>query len=809
MKFSLSWLTHFLQTDASVDNIVQTLINAGIEVEEVVDRAAQLKDIIIGHVINAEKHPNADKLSLCTVALNEDHSQTVQVVCGAPNVKTNMKVAYASIGTCIPKTQQTLKKSSIRGIESQGMLCSFEELNLPGNSDGIIELPQSCITGTSFEKALANHNEFAHLFDPIIEVSLTPNRSDWFSILGIARELSTMGLGNLNTVHLPQNSQNTIFKNTSKQTEDLFKIDPNAQERCQFFSLIKVNNIQENTTPLWMQERLQCYGIEPKSLLIDISNYICIHIGQPVHIYDADKVKMPLSIESSKGNEAFTALDGKEYTIPQHTITINSNNTPITLAGIMGGSSCAVDENTKNILVEIAHFDGPSIALSGQALNIQSHARTRFERGVSAYLCEEALGFTIELIENLSKGKLDLYQVYKNYETHFSKTHPKIRLKTEEASSKIGIPLTTDKLIQNLTQLNFTCTKISENEIEVQAPLYRLDVQIKEDLIEEILRVTGFDSIVNIPLPLQQHNHEINEYNFLRSFFTQHGFNEIITFSMLSDAKLKMNHKIEINNPITLELKNLRPSLFPGLLAHIKRLAQLSISYGRYFEIGHIFNYGSDQKIVESKSIAGIVNYTENMRHWRKNLSFDFFDMKKIITELFHTLDVIDFNISPSSLNILHPGQSCDLTRGKYLFARFGAVHPSVLQEEEIKGQSFYFEIDFPFIKDLLSKKKKFKPYTDNNLQPIFRDFSFWIDANQNVDTLVSTILKTDKELIKDVQIFDVYQNKENSEHKKSVALQIKIHPSSGRSISSEDIDDLQNKIILEVEKKCNGKLRG
>lgn len=809
MKFSLSWLKHFLQTNATLDEIIQTLIKAGIEVEGVIDHASSLKAIIVGHVIKAEKHPNADKLSLCMVALNEDHSEIVQVVCGAPNVKSNMKVAYARIGTCIPKTQQTLKKSAIRGVESQGMLCSFDELNLPGDSDGIIDLPTHCIAGTSLEQALQNDSTFAYLFDPIIEVSLTPNRSDWFSILGIARELSCMGLGTLFSSHLPENFElSTLLKN-SHQTDTLFTIHNSAAQKCQFFSLVQINNVQQKETPLWMQERLQSYGIEPKNLLVDISNYVCVHLGQPVHIYDYDKIKTPLSVQLSEGNETIIALDGKEYTIPQNTITISSMDSSITLAGIMGGLSCAVDANTKNILVEIAHFDGPTIAISGQALNMQSHSRTRFERGVSPYLCEDALAYTIDLVQSLSSGSIDTYQICKNFEDQTTITHPSIRLKTSDVVSKIGVNYTTDQIVQRLEELHFTCSKINDFEIEAKAPLYRLDIRIQEDLIEEVLRHTGFEVIENKPLTLQKATHEVNPYDFLRSFFTQHGFNEIITFSMLSDSKTRIEQKVEINNPITNEMKNLRPILFPGLLAHIKKLAQLSISNGRYFEIGHIFNLGINQKIEEKKSIAGIVNFTEKNRHWRKELSFDFFDMKKIITEMFHTLDVIDFNISTSTLHLLHPGQSADLSRGRQLFASFGAVHPSILQSEDIRGEAFYFEIDFGFIQTLLSKKQKFKSYSDNTLQPIFRDFSFWIDANQNVDTLLSTILKTDKELIKDIQVFDVYQNKANNEDKKSIALQITVQPAINKSLESKDIDDLQNKIIVEVEKKCNAKLRG
>ncbi len=810
MKFSLSWLKHFLNTNASLDDIVETLVKAGIEVEGVIDNASSLKEITVAHIIKVEKHPNADKLSLCTVVLNANQSETVQVVCGAPNVRPNMKVAYARIGTCIPKTNQVLKKSAIRGIDSQGMLCSFDELKLPGDSDGIMDLPEESVIGMKLEKALIHNPNFSFLFDPIIEVSLTPNRADWFSILGIAREISNMGIGTLIEAHLPSIKAKNILLNQKMECRDLFTISNEAKEKCQFFSLVKMNNIGTNKTPEWMQARLLSYGIEPKGLLIDLSNYICIHIGQPIHIYDWDKIKTPLCIDLSNGTESFTALDQKKYQLPQNAITVyDQHHNPITLAGIMGGMCCAVDHTTKNILVELAHFDEASIALAGQNLNIHSHARTRFERGISPSTCNHSLNYAIDLITNLSSGTADSYQIYQNYEGQNKTSHPSIILNTADVIGRIGTLFTTDEIIQHLEKLNFKCIQKNEQSIEVTAPLYRLDIQIKEDLIEEILRSTGFENIPNIPLPLQSPTHEQCSHRFLRSFFTQKHFNEIITYSMLSDSKVQSLEKVEIHNPITLEMNNLRPSLFPGLLNHIKRLSQLSIPCGRYFEIGHIFNFDKNKNIVESKSIAGIVNFTESVRHWKKTEPFDFFEMKKIISELFHTLNVTDFNCSTSDLSLFHPGQSVEFYRGKHVFARFGSVHPSILQKEEMKGSAFYFEMDYDFIDTLLQKKQKFKPYIENTLQPIFRDFSFWIDDAQPVETLISTILKTNKELIKDVQIFDIYQNTNDADGKKSVALQVTIQPLLNKPLDGQFIDDLQTKIILEVEQKCKAKLRG
>ena len=799
MIITLPWLKEHLQTKANQSEIIKRLTYIGLEVEGTKENYSELGKFKIAKIIKTEKHPNADKLKVCDVDVGGN--EILKVVCGAPNARDGLITIYAPPGAVIPKTKFQLKVAKIRGIESRGMLCSESELNLSNESNGIIELKnKETEIGKSYFKSES---------EKIIDISITPNRADCLGIRGIARDLSSTGIGKL--IPLKKKKFKQSIKNFIKTS---IKSDPN--QGCAIFGSCYIKNLSNKESPEWLKNKLLAVGLKPISAIVDITNYVMFDLNRPLHAYDADKIDKEIIVRDSKNGEEFQALDNKKYKLKKGMCVISDKSSVLGLGGIIGGTKTSTELETKNILLESAYFIPSSIRKTAKELNINTDAKYRFERGIDPNSVLEGLEIATELITRICGGQASKFSIAgKN-----TQKRKIIKFDIDKFENLIGIPISINEADKILKSLEFKCKK-SKKVLRVEIPSWRPDISLEVDLIEELIRIKGFD---NIKLVEPERRREQETLNFKQKLFhlsqrslASKGYLETVTWSF-TDSKIdkqfsKGEKEIPILNPISSDLNVLRRSIFSNLAIHLKKNQDRGYEDISLFEIGPTFfgkNPG-EQQIVIGALKSGKVG----RKSWiEKDRDIDVFDIKSDVVKSLIELGVPEQNlfVSDQTKHCYHPGRSGSITlkseKGPHL-AYFGEIHPAIIKKLDFKEPNVYgLEI---FLKNLPKPNKKIrqtkKSFKASDFQKSERDFAFVIDKIFKIGLLEKIIREIDHSIIQDVKTFDVYQGDAIVKGQKSVALGLTWqHPS--RTLSDEEVASIISNCVNAIQEQFNADLR-
>jgi len=799
MIITIPWLKEHLKTSAKESKIIGQLTNIGLEVEGIKENSGEMSKFKIAKVLKAEKHPNADKLKVCDVTIGG--KEILKVVCGAPNVREGLITIYAPPGAVIPKTNFELKVAKIRGVESRGMLCSESELNLSAESEGIIELKGK-------EKEIGK-NYFKSSLQKAIEISITPNRADCLGIRGIARDLSSTGVGRLieaKRKKIKQNIKHQIKTSITKEKD----------QGCETFGSCHIKNITNKESPEWLKSKLIALGLKPISAVVDITNYVMFDLNRPLHAYDADKINQEIIVRNSKEGEIFEALDNKKYKLKKNMCVISDKSGVLDLGGIIGGTITSTELDTKNILLEAAYFSPSSIRKTARALNINTDAKYRFERGIDPNSIKEGLELATELILKICGGQASKFQV-------IGKTNKKnkvINFQIEKFEKLIGIPISAKEIDKILSSLGFKCKKI-QKVIKVEVPSWRPDISLDEDLIEELIRIKGFNNIKLIEPEKKRTQETLNFkqklFHLFQRSLASKGYMEIVTWSF-TDSKIdkqfsKGEKVIPIFNPISSDLDALRRSIFSNLAIFLKKNQDRGYEDLSLFEIGPTFfgkNPGEQQIVA-----GGLKSGKVNRKSWLdKERDVDVFDIKsdaiKTLVEL--GIEEKDLFISDSTKHSYHPGRSGSVTlkseKGP-LLANFGEIHPALIKNLDFKDTNIFgFEI---FLKNIPEPNQKLrqskKSFKASDFQKSERDFAFVIDNIFKIGNLEKIIKEVNEKIIQKVVTFDVYEGENIPKGKKSVAVNVTLQ-AFDKTLAENDLDQISKDIIKVVGEKTGATIR-
>ncbi|MEO9336009.1 phenylalanine--tRNA ligase subunit beta [Mesorhizobium sp. SB112] len=801
MKFTLSWLKDHLETEASLDEIVERLTSIGLEVESVDDKAA-LKPFVIAKVLTASRHPDADKLQVLTVDTGD--GKPVQVVCGAPNARAGLLGVLAAPGAYVPGIDVTLSVGKIRGVESHGMMCSERELELSDEHNGIIDLPEDAPVGMSFAT-------YAKLDDPLIEINLTPNRPDATSVYGIARDLAASGLGTLKTAPVEP---------VAGKGETPVKVNIEATELCPGFALRLVRGVKNGASPKWLQQRLIAIGLRPINALVDITNYITFDRGRPLHVFDAAKVKGNLTVRRATQDETVLALDGREYKLNPEICVIADEAGIESIAGVMGGEHSGCDENTTDVLIESALWEPLNVARTGRGLGIITDARYRFERGVDPEFMVPGIELATKMVVELCGGEPAQTEIigYKPYQ-------PKIvSFPLAEVKRLTGIEVPKAESLDILSRLGFE-PKGSGDTVEVAVPSWRPDVDGKADLVEEIMRMHGVDMIV--PQPLTSHDAvnarilttlQIRTRSARRGLAVR-GMMEAVTWSFIPAKHAELfgggKPSLKLANPIAADMSDMRPSLLPGLISAAQRNAARGFGDVALFEVSG--TYEGETPEGQRRVAAGIRRGTAKLegpgRQWSGNsASVGVFDAKADALAALEAAGapVDKLQIEAGGPEWYHPGRSGTIKLGpKTVLGTFGEFHPKTLEVLDVSGPLAGFEVFLDAIPEPKQKPTRTKPKLElSAFQAVKRDFAFVVDKQVEAGTLTKAAASADKKLISGVNVFDIFEGASLGEGKKSVAIEVSIQPVE-KTLTDEDFEALATKIIENVKKQTGGALRG
>ena len=806
MKFTLSWLKDHLETTATLDDILIALTDLGHEVEEVENPEDTLGAFRICRVIEAVQHPNADRLRLCRVATwpqgPDGPMEEVQVVCGAPNARTGLVGVFAPVGTHVPGTGVDLKPGNIRGVDSNGMLCSERELMLSDDHDGIIDLPEDAPVGLRFI-------DYRGLNDPMIYIKVTPNRPDALGVRGLARDLAARGLGKLRP--LPVEPVAGTFPSPIR-----VEIDAALKEKgCPLFAGRVIRGVTNGPSPAWMQARLKAIGLRPISALVDITNYFTFGLNRPLHVFDAARVKGGvLRIHPAEGGEELLALDGKTYALRPGMMLISDAEQPESLAGIMGGEHSGCTEGTTDVFLESAYWDPITIAATGRALKINSDARYRFERGVDPAFTLPGLELATAMVLELCGGEAS--EVVMDGAVPDTTRHYK--LDAGRVQRLVGMDIPEAEQRQTLTALGFT---LSGNQ--VTPPSWRPDVQGEADLVEEVARVASLTKLQGKPLAREMPGvpkpiltpAQTRERTTRRTLAAL-GYNECVTYSFIAGPDAALfgggTDAVRVENPISSEMTHLRPDLLPGLLRAAARNQARGFMDLALFEVGPVFTGGEpgDQALRASGLLVGA---TAPRDPYGSRRAVDVFDAKADVEAVLAALG------APQRVQITrkvdgwwHPGRSGVIGLGPNALATFGEVHPRVLAAMGIKGTAVAFTVNVAAV-PLPKVKTPTRPALAlSDLQAVERDFAFVVDRQVEVLTAVNAAQGADKALIDSVRVFDQFTGDKAEAQmgagKKSIALTVRLQPTD-KTLTDAEIEAVAAKIVEKVTKATGGTLRG
>jgi phenylalanyl-tRNA synthetase beta chain len=776
MKFSLSWLKDHLDTDASAEEIADKLTAIGLEVEEVSNPAEALAPFRVAKVLTAEKHPQADKLQVLTVDAGEG---PVQVVCGAPNARAGMVGVFGPPGTHIPGSDITLKVAAIRGVESRGMMCSSRELELGDDHSGIIELPEDAPVGTAY-------TAYAGLDDPVFDVNVTPNRQDCMGVRGIARDLAAAGVGTLKPLAVPQ------IEGAYPCPIEIRNDDPEA---CPAFFAQAIRGVKNGASPEWMQRRLKAAGQRPISALVDITNYLTIGFGRPAHVYDLAKLHGHLGPRRAREGEKVLALNEKHYTLDPSMCVIADATEVHDIGGIMGGEHSGVNGDTTDVVLEIAFFEPEHIARTGQRLGLTSDARSRFERGVDPAFLDDGLAILAGLIIDICDGEAS--EVVHVGQPPVEKRRMTFDYGRTKALGGIDVPEARQREI--LESLGFEL-----NGKNVTIPTWRRDVEGSADLVEEVARIIGYDAVPSTPLerapgvakPTATRSQLIERK--VRRTAAARVLDEAVTWSFISEEEAEIFGGTDrrLANPISEEMKVMRPSLLPGLIAAARRNLDRGASSVRLFEIGR--RYLGDK---EHPTLGLLLAGERRQRGWQmgKAQAFDAFDAKAEVLALLEAAEapVTNLQVIPDAGSTWHPGRSAKLGLGpKTILAAFGELHPSLAKSLDAPHGAVAAEIYLDAIPASRSSGHARSAYTSPALQAVTRDFAFIVPAELPAENLLRAIRGADKVAITAVRLFDRFEAADGL----SLAFEVTLQPVE-KSFTDEQIVEISSRIVAAAEK--------
>jgi phenylalanyl-tRNA synthetase beta chain len=794
MKFTLSWLKDHLETDASVSRIVEAMTAAGLEVEHVDDPTSKLAPFTVARIVEAVRHPNADRLQVCQVDTVDGRKE---IVCGAPNARPGLTTIYAPIGAYVPGLGVTLVEKPVRGVVSNGMLCSAKELEVAEESDGILELPDDLAVGTPAAEVFGA--------DPVVDFEVTPNRPDWLGVDGIARDLAAAGVG----AFKPQ-----VIEPIPGQFPCPVKVVLSDLDACPMFAGRLIRGVKNGPSPEWLQQRLRAIGLRPISALVDITNYLSYDRDRPLHVYDAAKLAGDtLDVRLAKPGESILALDGKTYPLTPEMTVIADASGVIDLGGVMGGESTGVSDETTDVFVEAAWFDPIRTAQTGRELSLFSDAQYRFARGVDPGFVVPGLELATRMILELCGGEPSLPIL----EGRLPPEPQPLTFDPARVEGLTGLTVGRARIIEILKALGFAVE--DGDALRVQAPSWRRDVEGPADLVEEVARIEGFAALPSTPLPDAAPRiggvvtPRQGRVRAARQALAAMGYAETIGWSFTARRFAALfgggADALVLANPIASDLDCMRPSALPGLIQAVGRNAARGLPDCALFEVGPVFS--GDRPQDQRTAVAGVLA-PHAARDWAKGAADDVYAIKGHVMALLEDLGAPVGSlqvVQGSAASWWHPGRSARIQLGpKTVLAEFGALHPGVLKALDVDGPIYGFEIWLEAVPEPKRAGTKARaPLTLSPLMPLSRDFAFVVDRDKAAGELARAAQGADKALITEARVFDVYEGPGVPDGSKSVAIEVLVQPRE-KTLADAEIEALSAKVVAAVEKATGGKLR-
>jgi phenylalanyl-tRNA synthetase beta chain len=793
MKITTEWLSDWVTTGPDIGKVSDTLTMAGLEVDSVEPVSTPISKLVVGKVLSIEKHPNADKLKVCRVDAGK--SRPLQIVCGASNVVENMKVVVALVGCTLPNGMQ-IKSAELRGVKSSGMLCSAAELGMEEESTGLLPLDRNARVGDDAYKVLA-------LDDTVIDIDLTPNRGDCLSIRGVARELAALTGKKLKTPKRGNKVRASAVKNVT--------VKLTAKKECPRYVGRVIEGIDSSAeTPLWMQERLRRCGLRPIHPVVDVTNYVMLELGQPMHGFDLDKLKGSIEVRLSRANEKLQLLTGQTVKLQKNTLLIGDKSGPVALAGIMGGEKTSVDEKTSNVFFESAFFSPDAIAGKARALGLHTDSSHRFERGVDPGLQEEAIEYASILLTRIAGGKAG--KLIKMENRPSVPRRSSILLTTEEVNDLLGLELSSQQIETYLTRLGMKLNRRKAGNWLVTPPSYRFDISRDVDLIEEVARVHGYDNLPTLSLQtaadMQPVPDGVLTDSRIRTAMVDHAYHEVITYSFV-DPNLQAlidpdTASPRLSNPISEDMAVMRSSLWPGLITAAMHNLNRQQNRVRLFEVGTCF-HSKGKQVLERDQVAAIaVGEVLPMQWSQKGVDVDFYDIKADLEALFSLARIFgQIRYEPTQNPALHPGQGADLYLKDVKIGCLGRLHPGIQSKLDVEAPIYLFEIEKMALKQI--NVPEF--HQISRYPAIRRDISLVVDAQLPAQAVLDCIRSSAGKLLSDLELFDEYRGEGIDSGRKSLTLGLILQDSS-RTLKEEVVETLIGKVLTALQTDLGAELR-
>ncbi len=788
MKFSYQWLTTFVNTGWTLEQTCAKLNDLGLEVEETTPVAGEISGVVVGKVLTVAPHPNADKLRVTTVDVGRD--APVQIVCGAPNVRAGMLAPTALVGAVLPGI--TIKDAELRGVASSGMLCSAGELGIDGQESGLLDLPTELVVGADLREAL-------NLNDASIEISLTPNRADALSLLGVARDIAALSAAQVSLPVIAKPVANLSAQPAVKVAD---------AQACPTYLACRVDLPEQAITPLWMKERLRRSGLRSLGLVVDVTNYVMLELGQPMHAFDADKLQGAIQVRQANSNESLTLLDGKSVNLAEDMLVIADDSGAIALAGIMGGQSTSVSDCTRHVVLECAHFAPASVVGRARRLGLHTDASHRFERGVDPALPELAMTRALHLLAEAGASCGEVVTV-----GGAGLADNRLSLRRERIERLLGMTVADEQVVQLLSGLGM---KVTANATgwDVIAPSWRFDMAIEADLVEELARMIGLDNLPKLPLPATsvvpsgRNQQEMR----LKHLLVGRGYQEAITYSFVDgkEQALVEPNQVGINlaNPIAETLGQMRVSLWTGLLSAVRYNLNRQAKRVRFFETGLRFLSEVDTNglPVQIPTLAGVVCGSASVMQWgQATRSVDFYDVKGDVEALLASAGLLgQVSFAASQHPALHPGQTASILLNGQAIGIIGSLHPSLAKQMDIDMPAVLFSIDLAYL-TALPAKATFQGLSKFPL--VRRDIAVVVDAPVSFAQVSAVIGSVKRDWFQSAELFDVYAGKGLAEGQRSLAMALWFQDLE-RTLTDAEIEACMNEIIEQLGQQLNAQLR-
>ena len=787
MKISYKWLEEYVDINVTPEKLAELLTMHCFEVENIIYQGKGLEDVVVGEVLEKEKHPDADKLSVVKVKISDN--EISEIVCGAPNIAIGQKVLVAKLGAEIPCGLK-IEKRKVRGVESSGMVCAEDELGLGENHEGIMVLDEKSKVGTLAQDILG-------LDDVIFEIDILPNRAhDCLSHLGVAREVAVLLESKIKN---QKSNMDLRISNSSKELEVKIK----NEELCRRYSAVIINSVKIKESPSWLKNRLESCDIRSINNIVDITNFVMLSIGQPIHAFDADKLNGKIIVRNAKKGEKIVSLDENKYELTENDLVIADEKNPIAIAGVMGGLETAVDENTKNIIFEAANFQGTNIRKTSSRLKLSSESSYRFEREIDPEIITSAIEMAVNLTKELSSGDIKdgVIDIYPSPEKRRN-----IKFNFSRIENLLGIEIEKEKVFSILISLGFEVSQ-NDDEIEVLVPTFRRDVEKANDIIEEIGRINGYEMIeevfANVPMKSVIQDKTLLMEKDIRKTLEGLGFFEVYNYSFLgekeiSGVQLKIEDHLELQNPLSEEFMFMRTSLLPDLLNNTRDNLKHRDSF-KLFELGRIYLKNSKDNVDERKILSGIMV----SKNQKETLFYDAKEQLELILEKIG-VERLSYRKIENPESFWHKGRSAEILSKKKVIGKIGEIHPIVLNNFDLTSKVIYFEI---YIEELVSFYGEIKKYQKINKFPeVELDLSVVFNESVQWGEIKKAINSTSNNLIQGIEPFDIYRGENLGENKKSIAFRIS-YQAEDRTLTDEEVKTIQDEIIIKLE-KLGGEVR-